>query len=604
MHQPGVSRVGRSRWRRVAVVGALACTMVGVWAGPAWAHAVLVQTTPTAGQVLTKAPSTIDLRFDETVTASLGAVRLFDESGRRLDTGSPTKPAPDTVQVTILRRLPLGAYVVTWRVISADSHPVQGAFAFQVGLTSNATSSTVQNLQTSLLAKQAGSPTVGVVFGVVRWLVYASLALLIGAVGFLVLLWPDGRRSRRARRLVWGAWVGLVVGTVAGLFVEGVYGSALPIQDVLRSNLISDVLGTRFGHVSLARIVVLVAALPVLRKVLRGGDGDASPLPITRAWYAGLTVLAIGTLATVSVAGHAATGDLTWLAVPADFVHLSAMSLWIGGLVVLLAVAFPRRDLAELRGVVPLFSRLAVVCIGALVVTGTFSTWRQAGSLNALQHTDYGNILVVKLALVLIVIVIGARSRETTQWLFGQPETEKELLLVPVVSGGAGDEPASNEDDVEVDEEYEFRTLRRCVFFEVIFAVAILVVTALLVNAPPARNAIAQAAFSGGVTDVSMKNNEIWVDVTVAPGQAGPNDVHVSTLTLNGGLTDPQDFQLTFDLPSHHIAPISAPLLHGGPGHWLTSGFELPIRGTWRVTARVRLSNIDETVLVGTIKIR
>ena len=75
-------------------------------------------------------------------------------------------------------------------------------------------------------------------------------------------------------------------------------------------------------------------------------------------------------------------------------------------------------------------------------------------------------------------------------------------------------------------------------------------------------------------------------------------------MTLNGGLTDPLDLQLTFDLPSHRIAPIAVPLRHLGAGHYLTSGLVLPIRGTWRVTARARLSDIDETVLVGHIKIR
>ena len=124
--------------RIVFVFGAVAAIIVAS-ATPVFAHAVLLQSSPTAGQVLLKSPREVSLRFDEQVEASLGAVRLYDSRGRRIDTGATTKPSAQVVAVPVRSTLPGGAYVVTWRVISADSHPVQGSFTFQVGTGANAT---------------------------------------------------------------------------------------------------------------------------------------------------------------------------------------------------------------------------------------------------------------------------------------------------------------------------------------------------------------------------------------------------------------------------------------------------------------------------------
>ena len=125
--------------RRVLFVLGTAAAIIIATATPVFAHAVLLQTTPTAGQILLKPPRDVTLRYNEPVEASLGAIRLYDSSGRRIDTGATTKPSAQVVAVPIRTTLRAGAYVVTWRVISADSHPVQGSFTFQVGTAANAT---------------------------------------------------------------------------------------------------------------------------------------------------------------------------------------------------------------------------------------------------------------------------------------------------------------------------------------------------------------------------------------------------------------------------------------------------------------------------------
>ena len=152
---------------------------------------------PDGGADPPQAPTEISLRFDEQVEASLGAVRLYDSRGRRIDTGATTKPSGRSGRSPGPDEVAGGAYVVTWRVISADSHPVQGSFTFQVGTRRTRPRSSVQALAGNLLSKTGGSKAVGVVYGVARWLVFAALALLIGSVAFVVLIWPSGVRSRR-----------------------------------------------------------------------------------------------------------------------------------------------------------------------------------------------------------------------------------------------------------------------------------------------------------------------------------------------------------------------------------------------------------------------
>jgi copper transport protein len=314
-------------------------------------------------------------------------------------------------------------------------------------------------------------------------------------------------------------------------------------------------------------------------------------------------VLAVGIALTISLAGHAHTGDFTAIAVPADVLHLLAMSTWIGGLVVLTVAVFPGRNVAELREVVPRFSRVGFWSVCVLVVTGTFQGWRQVRTLEALRTTDYGQLLIIKLAIVAVILVFAARSRQLRRWLWpdAEPVPEREL----VVAGGSDD--AIDVDDHggewEIDEERELRQLRGSVLAEVIGAIAVIAVTALLVNAVPANTAAsAQEVF--GAAGATLKSDQVWVDIQTSPGKAGVNDFHVSALTPKGVPMRLAELTLTVDLPGKKIAPINVPLRDLGPGHYLSPGFDFPLPGTWRVTARARLDEINEVTLVGKLGIR
>ena len=260
-----VRRLGRPR--RLLAVLVLAGGLVALAASPASAHAEILSTSPSPGQVLTGAPSAITLSFNEPVSVSLGGVRVYNTREERVDAGGVDQTG-NTVRLP-LPKLGLGSYVVTWRVTSADSHPVEGAFTFQIGTAGNATSPAVTGLAQRLLATTKGEQSVGIAYGVIRGLVFAALALLIGGVAFAVVVFDKARASRRMRRLVWGAWWALVGATVVGVLVYGPYAAGLGLGDAFKGSVISDTLSNRFGEVSLVRLGLLLLAVPVLLVLFR-----------------------------------------------------------------------------------------------------------------------------------------------------------------------------------------------------------------------------------------------------------------------------------------------------------------------------------------------
>ncbi len=593
--------------RRSAALAALAAGFVVLLASPAFAHAVLLQTTPGEGAVLTTPPKNVSLRYDEQVSVDPGSIRVYDTKGNRVDTGSITKPSPDVVSVAVHPHLADGAYVVTWRVISADTHPVQGAFTFQVGLASNATAPNVTGLAQQLLHKTGGDHTVGAVYGVVRGALYTGLALLIGVAAFAVVVFPRARGLRRTRQLAWGGWILTGAATIAAVLLQGTYGAGLGLGALFRSDLIRGVLGTQFGHLSILRLVLLAASVPLLRVLLR--RPDQHPLP---SWWAPTAaIVAVGVAITVSLGGHAHTGDLIGFAVPADVVHVLAMTLWVGGLATMAYAVFPGRSVEDLRDAVPRFSRLAFGSVAALVATGTFQAWRQVGSIHALRDTDYGHLLMIKVVIVLVLLVFAALSRQIVGFLFPPRAREIHEARVPVVTGGADDDlpvgldgHGDNQDEEwELDESFELRRLRWSVYAEVVLVVLVLAVTAMLVNAAPAKVAAAQRG-GNGVAGITLKSSQVWVDFSVVPGVApGANDVHVTAILPSGAPTNLDDLTVTIDYPSRHIAPLEIPMRRLGPGHYLSPGFTIPFAGNWRLTAHALISQFNEVTLVGVLAI-
>jgi copper transport protein len=583
--------------RRTVVLLGFACVAVVALAAPASAHAQLESTEPQAGGVYDDAPREITLRYSEPVEASLGAVRVYDGAGDRIDAGKASHPggAADTVRVD-LPALSDGSYVVTWRVLSADSHPVQGAFTFQVG--PEATADNLESLTQRLLASQGGSESVGVVYAVARFGVFASLALLVGGVAFVVLVWRAGRDSQRARRLVWAGWIGALASTAVGFVLKGPYAAGLGLADAFDPELLGDVFDTRSGKVWVARALILLLALPLLRRLLPG-HRPVAEYPLTAGWTLAAALVGAALVATPGLGGHASSGILVPLAVVADAAHLGAVSIWLGGLAVLFVAFLPRAGADELRATLPRYSQVALAAIVVIVITGTFQSWRQVGSFGALRDTDFGRLLVIKLLLFAVIIVAAAFSREVVNRTF---RARTARVREPVVAGGPVPPSGGATDyDVEfepLDDATEVQNLRRSVMVEVALAVVVLVVTALLVNAPPARSEAAEPYAK------VLKTDDLWFDVRVDPAAAGENNVHMTALTTTGGPTDVLEMEVSLTQPERDIAPIDVPLRRLGPGHYVAYDVNIPIPGDWELIANALIDDTTQVVAKDEVEIR
>jgi len=586
--------------RKLLVLTLSVAAVVAASAAPAGAHAVLESTDPVAGAVLDASPRAVELDFSEPITVALGGVRIFDVNGDRVGTGKPEKPAADRIRIPIGARLADGAYVVTWRVTSADTHPIQGAFTFQVGAASNATGREIGALADRLLADQGGSRPVSILWGLVRWLAYVGIALLVGGVCFGVIVWSRAGDMYTTRRIVTAAWVLVTGATVVGFALHGPYAAGLGIRDALDPALWRNVAGTRFGAVWLGRLVLLAIAFGLLRWWFRAHPADDPRVP--RWWLVLATIVGLGIVATPALAGHSDSGDYRLLAQLTSTVHVGAMSVWLGGLVMLGAVAMRDPDIDDARAGVTRFSRIATGCVLAVIVSGIFQSSRQVRDLGGLRDTDFGHVLVIKLFVFAGMVLVAAFSRDFVNRLFGRRLVEP---AVPVVAGGSVDtDPESDgrtAGELATERQREWRNLRRSVWAEALLGIMVLAVTAVLVNTAPAVSASRAAEGAAGVT---MRSPRVVVDVTASPAVAGRNDLHVSTFSAAGAPLDVVELTVTLDLPSKRIAPITVPLRDLGPGHYLSPGFTIPFPGEWRVNAKVLLSDVDLVPLSGSIAIR
>ncbi len=584
-------------WRRAGAVLVLALLGVGALAAPASAHAVLLDTSPEGGSSSATSPRTVTLHFGESVTTELGAIRVFDGAAHRVATSPPTHPGGDGTRVQVrLPHLPHGSYVVTWRVVSADSHPVQGAFTFGVGPASASASARSESLARRLLGA-GGSAVVGALFAVVRVGVFAGLALLIGGVAFLVVVWPGGRSVNGARRIVATGWWVTLVGTVAGILLEGPYASALGVGRVFDADLIRSVLDTRFGHVELVRLALLLLAIPLLRTA---GRRDAA---LGAGWKAAATVLAAALALTPGLAGHAAIGIQWPLALLADTLHVGAMAVWLGGLAVLGLVGLRVAPVGELRSMLPRFSRIAFWSVCTIVITGVYQSWRQVGSLHALTHTDFGRILIVKVIAFVVLVALADLSRRAVQARLvvaavAAAPPERELVTVAAPGGPGLSVPAPPADDRPSPS--TLRSLRRSVAAELLVALVVLSVTGLLVNAQPAR-----AADHRVFATINRSSSKLWFDLEVDPARPGPNDVHITALQPETGVqASVVRIEATMTPPGSGMGPITLELRELGPGHYLAPGADLPIRGRWVLTVRALVDEFTSVTVRQPVVIR
>ena len=392
------------------------------------AHATLEKASPSFRERLAKSPAQIALRFDQYIKVLPNSIRLYSQHG-----SIPVSNirADGRMLRATLARLPEGPYTVRWHAMSGDGHVVSGVFTFGVRVRAPAPTE----------AFGASGPTR--TEDIVRWLYFLSLALLVGGMGFRLLVMRRPLPARFYALTGIGAFATLNVG-IAAFILRAEDALQLPFSRLLYGDL-TPIARTRFGTAFIAMTLgfALVTALLFLAWLTERED-----LFLWPAFLIGL-----GFASGLALSGHsAADAGSSWLSELADWAHLSAASLWIGGLAMLVFVVWPLVPDERRRALLG-FSRLATVCVGVLLLAGVYLAILRLPQLNDLWTTHYGQILLVKIALVAAAFAWGGLHK---------------VLVVPRVASG-GTVPR----------------LRASLIGESMVGMSVLLAAAILVNANP-----------------------------------------------------------------------------------------------------------------------
>ncbi|MGW0832102.1 copper resistance CopC/CopD family protein [Streptomyces prunicolor] len=383
--------------------------MLFAGAGTASAHAALTGSDPSSGVVVDKAPTQISLTFSEKVATNNNSLRVLDPKGKRVDVGKPSNVSGTTYAVQVRSGLPDGTYTVAWQVVSADSHPVAGAFTFSVGAPSKTT--------VSVSDQDVGGGLVGGLYGFGRYMSYAGFIVMVGGAAFILACWQRGAGVRALQRLVVSGWFSLTAATLWLLLLRGSYTTSGKFGDIFDLNLLGQVLQTKTGAALVSRLLLLAAAALFIAVLFGAYDKreDEEKRDLTFGLAIGGGVVASGLAASWALAEHASTGLQPGIAMPVDVVHLLAVAMWLGGLSALLVALYraPADNLVG-RTAVQNFSRIAFGSVLALVATGIYQSWRQLGSWSAFTDTGYGQLLLVKIGLVALLVGIASISRRWT----------------------------------------------------------------------------------------------------------------------------------------------------------------------------------------------
>jgi copper transport protein len=511
-----------------------------LFAAPAWAHATLVTSDPGDGARLKSAPHTVTLSFDENVAlGAVGYVHTVDQNGARVDARPAYHPGGDASRVAddLKSDLPDGTYTVSFRIVSADSHPVAGTIRFVVG------NGPLLAARTAGGGATVDHATSGL-FDVARWLSYGGLALLGGA-WLALTVWPAGRDERRAVRLVACGWMASVIGALAQLVLDGPYTAGTGPSDAFGWALLDGTLHEHFGELVSLRLVLLGALALLLGRALQ----PRAPSRLETAVWP----LAIGMALTFADAGHADTTSPRWLSVLLDGLHVLAMTAWLGGLVMLVLAVLPRRAPDELRAVLPAFSRVAFSAVAVLGITGTYAAWRGVGSWDAVFDTTYGWLVDTKVLLFLGVLGLGNVSRLLVQ------------RFRPDRLGGV-------------------------VATEALLGVGVLAVTAVLVAQPRGNEALA-AQYREPVTGVAPLGGGRSATVTVDPGTHGSVTV---TVELSAGTRATSVTASAIDKAAQ-LGPIPVKLSAAGRDLYTASQVNLPVAGEWEIDLDIASSDFAAT---------
>jgi copper transport protein len=549
--------------KRLGLIAAV-CAGALLLPAAASAHAYLVRTVPAASVTLNAAPRTVELTFDEAVEPRFALISVTDAAAHQETTGAPTRsPAnPDTLVVP-LKHVAEGWYLVYWRAISVDGHPVQGVFTFAVGPNPGP--------PPQFTAPHESATATSTPLLITRWLMFLTTMTAIGLFVLRSLIAQPLMRRVSGTNLR-SLNVALGVTVVAGLIAVPAYLEESTAIDSLRSfwafgTLVPLWRTTAFGR-GYVDLELCFALFAVAAAVALWLDRPAQPRRTVAALLAlwGALLAAAATLALPGASGHAAQTSPRGWALLLDWLHLVSGSVWLGGLVGLLVLwrGLPAaRRTAGLAVAVPRFSNVAFCSVLLLLASGIGASVLHLPVLNALWLTSYGKTILIKAAILLVAMLVAAGNL---------------LWTKPRLSTADGETAA--------------RVLRRLVACEAVLVAGAVFAAAVLSSLAPPPPAFAEegqalARVGPGSVAASVKQDGYVLRVLVAPNKAVAPNSFALELTRNGRPVTGANITLTFAMLDMQMPNQEYQLTETRPGVYQRKTPALVMVGHWGLSFNV-----------------
>ncbi|QKC81740.1 copper resistance CopC/CopD family protein [Mesorhizobium sp. NZP2077] len=505
----------------------------------ALAHAALIKTDPADGAVLAQAPAQFSLTFSEPVSPLV--LTLVKPDGTPVALTS-FRLTDQTVEIDNPQTLKSGTHVLSWRVISADGHPVGGSLLFSIGAPSE---------------PPAVSEVIDWPLRSAIWIgkVFLYIGLFLGVGGAFALAWLAGDGRAGQRFVAIAILCGLVAAPLS-LGFQGLDALGVPLSHLAQAVIWRTGLGTSFGW------TVLVALISLGLGLLSLAGPRVLARPFALAGIAGVGVA-------LAASGHASAAEPQWLTRPMVFVHGVGIAFWAGALVPLgLAL---KRQTTDAVAFLRRFSSAILPVVAVLAAAGLVLAVIQVQTPSALVGTAYGRLLLVKLALLVFLFTLAAVNR----W-----------KLTASAEAGA----------TEVQ-----RRLTRSIGVEMLIVLAIFGVAAGWRFTPPPR---ALAIAAAQPVSVHIHALQAMADLSITPGHAGPVAASMIIMTGDFGSLDAKEVTLVLSKPDSGIEPLKRAATKPGDGSWRVDNLVIPVPGRWTVRIDILVSDFEIVKIEAPVDIR
>jgi copper transport protein len=497
-----------------------------------FAHASLVRAEPADGALVQEPPAALRLTFNEPVTPLV--MRLIAPDGTTTTLTATAENTTVTVKPGPLKR---GTHVLSWRVTSADGHPVGGSLVFSVG---EATAMPVAG------TLPAGDPLVRSLLWAAKVLIY--IALLIGVGGAFARMWLiAGGPPWLDRALVALIVVGLFV-TPLSAGLQGLDALDLKLPALAQKLTWETGLETSYGLTAIAAMFALFGGLFAFEAAWRGNAGIARGLSLVGVIVIGLAL---------ALSGHASNAAPQWLTRPSVFVHVVCVTFWVGALLPLMAAV----KAGEVGGLAR-FSRLIPYPLAALVVSGGILAVVQLDRIDALWTTSYGIVLSCKLAALAALLALAAANRHVFTPRYQQGE-----------AAAAG-------------------SLMRTMAVELCIVALILALVATWRFTPPPR-----ALAASEPVEVHLHGQRAMAQVSMMPVRARDPRVNIEVLDHDFNALKVKEVTVTLANPAAGIEPVRRAATPVGEGHWRVEGLRIPVAGQWIVRVDLLIDDFEKIAL-------